>query len=239
MKLHRIATALLLAAASAPLHAEIDQLQTLTQEEFRSVAHDLGAALSWKPLQPIEPLGILGFDIGIAATGTRLKYPELLQRAAGDPDFPTTVLVPSVRVSLGLPFDIDVSALYSSVPKTGITLAGGALSWAIISGDAVLPAVGLRASYTKLFGVDQLDFSSAGLDASLSKGFGPITPYLGAGKVWSASTPHSETGLRRESISQNKVFVGVGLKVTVVNFVVEYDRTGTANSYGAKLGLRF
>jgi hypothetical protein len=35
------------------------------------------------------------------------------------------------------------------------------------------------------------------------------------------------------------VFAGVGIKVTVVNFVVEYDRTGVVNTYGAKLGLRF
>jgi len=90
-----------------------------------------------------------------------------------------------------------------------------------------------------LFGVDQLDFSTAGLDASLSKGIGPFTPYLGAGKVWLASTPISTTGLQSEALSQTKVFGGIGLKITVLNFVIEADRTGPVNSYGAKLGLRF
>jgi hypothetical protein len=129
--------------------------------------------------------------------------------------------------------------MYSSVPKSGITLAGAALSWAAYGGSTLLPALGIRASYTKMFGVDQLDFYSAGVDASISKGFGPFTPYLGAGKVFSETTPHSDTGLQRESLQQTKVFVGIALKVTVVNLVVEYDRTGVANSYGAKLGLRF
>jgi hypothetical protein len=239
MKPGRVAIAFLLLAASAPAAAEIDQLQTLTQQEFRLLAEDLGAALSYKPLAPPTPLGTLGFDIGVAATGTKLKHPELFQRASGDPDFPTTVMVPSVRASLGLPFGFDVSAMYSSVPKTGIALAGGALSWAILSGDKALPALGVRASYTKMFGVDQLDFYAGGLDASLSYGFGPLTPYLGAGKNWTASTPMSTTGLQRESLSQNKVFGGLALQISVVNLVVEYDRTGTANSYGAKLGLRF
>ncbi|HXU43870.1 MAG TPA: hypothetical protein VN675_16200 [Burkholderiales bacterium] len=239
MKPNRIAAALLLLAASAPALAEIDQLQTLTQQEFRSMSEDLGAALSYKPLTPAEPLGLFGFDIGVAATGTRLKHPELFERASGNPDFPSTVVVPSVRASLGLPFSFDASVLYSSVPKTGMSLWGGALSWAVISGDTAWPALGVRASFTRLFGVDQLDFDTAGLDASISKGFGPFTPYIGGGKVWSASTPHSSTGLTRESFSQTKVFGGIGVKVLLLNFVVEADRTGPVNSYGAKLGLRF
>jgi len=239
MKLHRVLLALPLLAGSAPALAELDQLQTLSQEEFRSFSEDLGAALSYKPLQPIEPLGVLGFDIGVAVTGTRLKHPELFQRVTGNPDFPSTLPVPSVRASLGLPWNFDLSAMYSSVPKTGASLGGGALSWAFVSGSTWMPAIGIRASYTKLFGVDQLDFSTAGLDASLSKGIGPFTPYLGAGKVWLASTPISTTGLQSEALSQTKVFGGIGLKITALNFVIEADRTGPVNSYGAKLGLRF
>lgn len=238
MKSKRACFALLL-VTSLPVRAEIDRLQVLTQAEFRALSEDLGAALSYKPLQPTSPLGVLGFDIGVAATATRIKHPELFQRAAGNSDFPSTVVVPSLRASLGLPFGFDASAMYSSVPKTGITLWGGALSWAFVPGNTALPALGVRASYTKLFGVDQLDFYAAGLDASISKGFGPITPYVGAGKLWEASTPESTSGLRRESFSQAKVFAGVGFNIALVNFVLEYDRTGPANSYGAKLGLRF
>lgn len=220
--------------------AEINGIQNLSQAEFRQLAEDLGAALSYKPLQPIEPLGFPGFDIGVAATGTKLNHPELFQRVSSNgSDFPSTLLVPSVRASLGLPLNFDLSGMYSSVPKTGVSLAGAALSWAAYGGSTWLPALGLRASYTKMFGVDQLDFNSSALDASISKGFGPFTPYLGAGKVWSKSTPESTTGLQPESIGQTKVFAGIGFKITILNFVAEYDRTGSANSYGAKLGLRF
>jgi hypothetical protein len=239
MKLHRIAAALFLLAASAPAFADISRLQTLSQEEFHLLAEDLGAALSYKPLQPTAPLKAGGFDIGVAVTGTKLKHKDLFERATGESDFPSTLPVPSLRASIGLPLNFDVSAMYSSVPKTGVTLWGGALSWAAFEDNAALPAVGVRASYTRMFGIDQLDFNASGLDASLSKGFGPFTPYLGAGKVWSRSTPESTTGLRQESISQTKVFAGVGIKMSLVNFVVEYDRTGAANTYGAKLGLRF
>jgi len=239
MKLHRIAAAFLLLAASAPALADIDRLQTLSQSEFRLLSEDLSSALSYKPLQPIEPLGFPGFDIGVAVTGTKIKHKDLFERATGESDFPSTLGVPSVRASIGLPWKFDLSGMYSSVPKTGVTLWGGALSWAAYGGSTWLPAFGVRASYTRMYGIDQLDFNSSGLDASISKGFGPFTPYLGAGKVWSKSTPESTTGLKPESISQTKVFGGVGLQITVVNLVVEYDRTGYANTYGVKLGLRF
>jgi len=238
MKLHRIAVALPLFAA-LPALADIDQLQTLNQAEFRQMAEDIGSALSYKPLQPAAPLGFPGFEVGVAATATKLRHPDLFQRATGDNDFPSTVAVPSLRLGIGLPGNFDLAGMYSSVPKTGVSLAGAALSWAFVPGNAALPALGVRGSYTKMFGVDQLDFYSAGLDASLSKGFGPFTPYIGAGRVWSTSTPQSTTGLREESVTQTKVFGGIGVKVAVLNFLVEVDRTGQANSYGAKLGLKF
>jgi hypothetical protein len=240
MSLPRIVAAFLLSFASAPaLAAEFDQLILLTQAEFRQLAEDLGSTLSYKPLQPTEAIGFPGFDIGVAVTGTKIKNRDLFVRATGDSDFPSTVLVPTVRVGIALPWDFDLNAMYSSVPKTGISLAGAALSWAVYNGSTLLPAFGVRASYTKMFGVDQLDFYSTGLDASISKGFGPFTPYIGGGKVWSESTPHSVTALQRESLGQTKIFAGVALKITLVNLVVEVDRTGDANTYGAKLGLKF
>src|ERR1043165_8449665 len=87
MKPHRIATALLLLAVSAPALADIDRLQALSQQEFRLLAEALGAALSYKPLQPTAPLNLGGFDIGVAVTGTQLKHSDLFERATGESDF--------------------------------------------------------------------------------------------------------------------------------------------------------
>jgi hypothetical protein len=239
MKLHRALLVLPFVVAAGPALAEIDQLQTLSQQEFRALSEDLGAALSYKALAPAAPLGITGFDIGVAATATRIRNRDLFNRATGGDDFPSTVVVPSLRVSKGLPFDLDASLMYSAVPKTGMSLWGGALSWAFVPGNVALPALGVRVTHTRLFGVDQLDFNATGLEGLVSKGFGPLTPYGGVGQVWSASTPHSSTGLRRESFSQTKVFAGLGFNIALLNFGVEWDRTGGMNSYGARLGLKF
>src|SRR5215471_17815575 len=106
MNLRGIVT-LLLVAASAPALAELDNLQSLSQSELRQLAEDLGSAFSYKPLQPIEPLGFPGFDVGVAVTGTKLKHQDLFQRATNNTDFPSTLYVPSVRASVGLPWNFD------------------------------------------------------------------------------------------------------------------------------------
>ena len=217
--------------------SNIDNLQALSQSEFRALSEDLGAALSYKPLTPTAPLGITGFDVGLAVTATKIKNSDLLQRAgAGDH---STLPVPSLRLNKGLPLDIDIGLMVGAVPGTNIRLYGGELRYALVSGGVAMPAIGIRGSYTKLTGVDQLDFDTKGVDLSISKGFLMFTPYGGIGKVWASSTPNGIPTLSKESFSLNKVFVGANLNFGLTNLAFEGDRTGKATSYGAKVGFRF
>ena len=227
-------------AVSLPVVASnIDNLQALSQSEFRALSKDLGAALSYKPLTPTTPLGITGFDVGLAVTATKIENSDLLQRAGAGNH--STLPVPSLRVNKGLPLDIDVGLMVGAVPGTNVRLYGGELRYAIVSGGAALPAIGIRGSYTKLTGVDQLDFDTKGVDLSISKGFLMFTPYAGVGKVWVASTPKNipTSTPTKESLSLNKVFVGINMNFGLTNLAFEGDRTGEATSYGAKLGFRF
>ena len=86
MNLKRGLVVVSLFAVSLPVvAADINQIQTLTQDDFHKLSQDLGAALSYKPLTPTAPLGITGFDVGIAVTATKLKNSDVLQKAgAGD-----------------------------------------------------------------------------------------------------------------------------------------------------------
>ncbi len=227
-------------AVSLPVvAADINQIQTLTQDEFHRLSQDLGAALSYKPLTPTAPLGLTGFDVGVAVTATSIKNSDVLQKAgAGDH---STLPVPSLRVHKGLPFGVDVGVMVGAVPGTNVRLYGGELRYAIVAGGTATPAIGIRGSYTKLTGVEQLDFDTKGLDLSISKGFAMFTPYAGVGKVWVASTPKNipTSTPMKESLSLNKVFVGINMNFGLTNLAFEGDRTGEATSYGAKLGFRF
>ena len=232
------ALALLTGAAAASADSTIDQLQNAIQSEFRLLSEDLGAALSYKPLSPAEPLGITGFDIGVTATATSLEHVTVLEKVTSA-SAPSTVVIPRIQLVKGLPFNIDIGASYAAVPGSNIRLIGVEAKYAILAGSAATPALAIRGSYTRLSGVDQLDFDTKGADVSLSKGFAVATPYIGAGVVWVTSTPKNIPSLTKETFRENKFFGGVNLNFGLFNMAFEADKTGDATSYGAKVGLRF
>lgn len=235
----RLLTFVLMAGVAAPACAQdIDRIQLLSQREFRLLSEDLGGALSYRPQIPTAPLGITGFDIGIAITAAKIENEEIFERATSD-DVPSWIPIPTIRAHKGLPFGFDIGLMYAQIPGSDIKYYGGELKYAFVPGNVALPAIGLRGSFTKVSGIDQIDFDTRSLDLSLSKGFVVATPYVGIGRVWVNSDPKGTAGLSKEDFELNKFFLGLGLKFGLFNLNLEGDRTGDVNAFSAKVGLRF
>lgn len=213
------------------------------QSSFRAFSEDFGAALSYKPVTPAAALGITGFDIGVEVTGTDIAKSSTAWSSLTGTTSPGTLPIPKLTLAKGLPFGIDVSAFYTAIPTTDITVSGAALSYAILEGDALEPALAVRAAVTKLSGISEFSFGTKSLDVSFSKGFIGFTPYIGAGQVWVDSSTSNAiltaAGLTAETFSQSKVFVGFNINLGLPNFAIEADSTGGISSYSAKLGLRW
>ena len=223
--------------------ANITTLGSLVQSDFRLFSEDLGSALSYKAVTPPAPLGLTGFDLGLEVSSTEMVNSTLWTTvtggAGGGGSDLSSMIVPKLHAFKGLPLGIDVGAFYAAVPTTNIKLYGGELRYAILEGGIATPAVGIRGAMTKLSGVDQLEFGTKSLDISISKGFAMLTPYAGLGTVWVTSTPVNVPALAEEAFRQNKIFAGANLNLGFTNFALEYDKTGTAKTYSAKLGFRF
>jgi hypothetical protein len=129
--------------------------------------------------------------------------------------------------------------MYAQIPGSNIKYYGGELRYAVVQGGVTMPAIGVRGNFTKVTGVDQINFDTRGLDLSISKGFAVATPYAGIGRVWVNSDPKGAPLLAKEDFGLNKYFVGVGLKLVLFNFNLEADKTGDVTGYSAKVGLRF
>jgi hypothetical protein len=227
-----------LLAAGPAMAADLNTIGALTQAEFRALAEDVGAAVSYKPMIPSEGLGITGFDLGVSASATEVSNRATLIKAAGGQDVPKRLPVGALRVAKGLPFDIDIGAVAMTVPDTNVRAAGGELRWAFVGGNAVLPAVALRAAMTSVSGVDQLKLRTTSVDLSISKGILFLTPYAGIGRVEiDAKAPG--TTLVREKFQKDKVFAGVNIAFVPMALVIEADKTGDATSYGLKLAIRW
>jgi hypothetical protein len=221
---------------SLPAVAGLNSLGSISQPQFESLAHDIGSALSYKAVSPGSPQGWAGFEVGVVTSATRLQHSDILLRATGE-DISTLVL-PKIYVQKGLPFDIDVGGYYTRLPSLDMSLYGTELRWSPYTGGPATPAVSLRASYTRLAGVSQLDFRSSGIDVTVSKGILMFKPYVGAGLVHSKSTPHAGS-LQAVSLRQTRYFGGIGMGFGLFTMGLEADRTGEAYSYSLRLGAGF
>src|SRR5258708_25297905 len=95
-------------AVPLPAAAKDINTQPLNQSDFHALSEDLGAALAYKPLTPTAPLGITGFDVGIAVTDTKLQNRAVFAKAGAGI---SNAAVPSLRVNKGLPFGIHVRGM--------------------------------------------------------------------------------------------------------------------------------
>ncbi|MDH5259540.1 MAG: hypothetical protein OEX07_16110 [Gammaproteobacteria bacterium] len=202
---------------------------------------DLGAALSYKAVTPAEPLGLIGFDIGIEVTGTKLDGIKTWGAAIGNDDLGLLPL-PKLHIHKGLPMGMDLGFVYSKVPSTDIAYAGGEFRYSFVSGNIALPAVAVRGTYTTLIGIDEVELTTKGVELTVSKGFLMLTPYGGIGNVWvdsSVDTGLPVVGKITGDASMFKWFVGLNLNLGLMNLVYETDTTGNSMSHSVKMGFRF
>jgi hypothetical protein len=227
-----------LSAGSVQAADDIDLSLLLgDQNAFKKLSEDLASATSYKGLTPAEPLGITGFDIGVEITDTSLQNSDAFNTACGCSLDHLTI--PKLHLHKGLPLGFDVGLMYASTSNTNVTLTGLELRYASIEGGITMPAVATRITWSRLDGVDQLALETMGVEVMISKGFAMLTPYAGAGHNWITSDPSSSTGLDSEDFTQTKFFVGMNVNTGLINFDLELDNTGGAQTIGAKAGFRF
>lgn len=230
-----LAVSLLLAALAVGVPARawaIDDLivRGLLQGQFRDLTKELGIGLSSFQVAPAAPLGFPGFDAGVEATAVNINDDRAYWRLAFQDQNPPSLLpLPKLHAAVGLPLGIDVGGLYSHIPGSNISLWGAEVKWAAIRGGIVRPALAVRGAYTSLAGVDELDLTTRSIDASISKGFGPVTPYVGAGRVWIEAEPKgvaaapfpAGAGLAEVKPVEDRLFVGLRLRLVMVSAVAE------------------
>ena len=222
----------------------------LTQHAFKSLVEDAGSALSYKNIAPASPLGLLGFDVGAEMTALRLN--GAYWDAAMGGNAPPALVVPKLRARKGLPFSMDFGLMYAMVPSSNVQLLGAELSDALLDGGPILPAIGLRATYTRLLGVKEMDFQTAGVDATISKSFLIVTPYVGAGVLWMDGkakgrivtdaaflAANGGAPLKEETVWAPRYFGGLKISpFPLFGITAEVEYSGLM-TYSLKLGLSF
>jgi hypothetical protein len=230
-----LAAAAIAACALPAAAADFANLGALSQDEFKRVAEDLGAAFSYKGVTPAKRLGPVGFDIGVEVTQTQIENSSLFARAgAGDQ---SSVIVPKLHVNVGLLAGIDIGAFIGGSGDLDATLAGADVRFAILQDTLTTPAIALRVSGTRTNGME-VRVVTVAADLMVSKTFTAITPYGGAGFARVSAKPQG-SALQEATFNRSRVFGGVNLNLAIANFAVEAEKMGDNTSYSAKIGLRF
>ena len=225
------------AASAWAAHAgDFQSIGTLTQDEFMRLSRDLGAALSYKGVTPATPLGVLGFDVGLEATDTKLESSDAFARAGAGGH--SHLVVPKLHVYKGLFGGLDIGAFVGGSSDVSASIFGADLRYAILDDGLATPAVALRLAGTKGGGLGDLRLSTISLDVMASKKFTFLTPYVGAGSV------RVESGARGTSLddvrfNKGRVFGGLNVNLIGANLALEAEKMGGNTSLSAKVGLRF
>lgn len=229
-------------ALALPLSAQsdIDFDPAITQQEFEQFSRLVAQGIYATPVDAARARGLLGFDIGVGATAIPVDTDSTYWQNAVSDDFTISdhIVVPRVIVTKGLSV-ATLSAMYSKVPDSDIAVWGASLDVPIIDGGIVKPTLALRGSYAMLQGVDEFDLNTYGVEVFLSKGFGPVTPYVAAGRTRSdAEGRISDTIVLTDEADSHRFTVGVKLSLLLPKIVVEATQ-GEERSYAAKVSFGF
>lgn len=239
-----VVAAALALAVSPVLAADINFATGIVQSDFKSLSKEAGAAIGYRNMAPAAPLGITGFDIGGEVAAISVDKNSSYWNAAFKNDAPSYLIIPKIRARKGLPFGIDVGAMYSYVPGSNIRLYGAELSKSILDGTLATPAVGVRATYTKLAGVKDLGLQTYGVDASISKGILFFTPYAGAGMLVINSEAKGNlkslaSSLSKETITVPRVFGGLVISPLPLFAVTAEAEYAVRPIYSLKVAISF
>jgi hypothetical protein len=240
MKKHTLML-VLLSLTSLATAKDIEFTDAITQGDFKNFVKEFGTALLFNPMAPAEPLGIIGFDASVEMVVTDINDQEQYwQKLIDDNDPYSFLAVPRLHIQKGLPFNIDVGAMYLAVPNSNIKLWGIEAKYAILEGSMVTPAVSVRASYSQLLGVDDVDLNTQSLDLLVSKGFLMFTPYGGVSMIRVNGSENSElVTLGDVNETSYRALAGIQfspLPLLIINGEISF---GDIEQYGLKIGFRF
>lgn len=177
------------------------------------------------PRHSASPLGVVGFDVWVEAA----VVPEIADQSFADAVIvgspaADALAVARVGARKGLPGGFDLGVAYAQVLETDVEIVSAELSWAILEGGALSPALGLRATGARSVDGGLYELDQAGIELIASKGFTVVTPYVGGGLVWSESRFDRDGDPFVTDSTEGILFGGIVINLLVPKIVIEVER---------------
>jgi len=212
----------------------------LTQDQFKDLVKEIGLAVTPTPNSPAEPLKTIGFDVALETTVIDIKDGDDHWKNAWDNNDPDgAILAYRVHAQKGFPFGLDLGASITKGANIDFTAITGEAKYAILKGTAVTPALSVKASYTKVFGLEDIDLQTLSAGAYISKGILMFTPYGGVETVFTIASDDSDNDLDNENVAAYRALAGLQFSPFPLLVINGEVAVGTVAQYSIKAGLRF
>jgi len=225
-----------------PLHAadDIHFDPTISADDFAKFSRVFAQGIYADPIQPARSSGLLHFDVGIGATLIKIDENASYWKKSVPKDILVSggyIGVPRLIVAKGYGGG-TISASYAKINSTGVTTYGGAIDVPLMRGTIATPEISLRGVYSKLSGVDVYKLKTYGVEAFISKGFGPLTPFDSVGRMRTDArgSIDSVNFTLQDKGSINRYSAGVRISMFVPKIVIEATQA-EQRSYSAKISV--
>jgi hypothetical protein len=200
-----------------------------TPGDFHAFSERFSSDAYFYPRHDASPLGIVGFEAYADATYDKSFDDQSFNQTAVKGSYTGGFLsIARVGVRKGLPGGFDIGASYGEALGGDVKLISAELQYAIANGGLISPALSVRVTGTRTINAKAYGLDQYGAELLLSKGFAVLTPYVGAGIVYSKGTLDTPLGGRlSDSTSQGVLYAGVTLNLLLpkIHFEVEKGKT--------------
>ena len=216
----------------APVCAQhsFDLRPGLTQLEFADFAKELGSVLRFRQLGDTTPLGKGNVDVGVQFGNMPSEHTAL-----GHP-----LAFPRFVARFGTGERVDVGAWGGFQPDARYGMAGVDTKITLLSQGPARPvSVSIRPSFTSLIGPTEVWAANASIDVTVSRAFGPVSPYAGLATTASLAIERSaDVDLNPATADGSLSYAGVSYAWRALSLSAEIEK-GTRVSYAFRFGTRF
>jgi hypothetical protein len=203
----------------------------LTQDAWRQFVSELGVVTYFRPLASAAPLGRRNVEIALVNWGTRIDDADpAWNDTFSHPDSThwliegDALFIPGFMVRAGVADRIDVGAYFTKAVGANYGFIGALLQYNMLSEPARQLAVAGRISVVSLFGPDDMEATTYGLEVVASRDVAFVTPYVAvSGYLASAreTTPH--LSLADEQAAGAQASLGVTARLSVLRLATELN----------------
>ena len=224
----------------------------LTQKEWHQFASEAGLVTYFRPLTDARPMGRGKFELSVLQWNTRLDesdgawnntfvHPHETHWLIGGEELP----FPGLTLRAGVTSKIDVGAYWTKSIGANYGVWGAQVQYNFLNDTTRKWSASARASFSSLYGPDDLTLNVSGIDLVASKTIPlhfkwlAISPYAGLSTYRSHAHEKSEVvSLKDENIIGVQGMAGAVAKISIVTLGVEYNMA-KVNTFSYKVGVAF